>query len=214
AGTFTTLTANTSLLPGTVDGINLGSATAEWNALYLGDDAGVYFGQDQNFHLYYDEASDDRLELSDGSNLFLSVIDQGTTADVSIGSSSPQNITSNADLTISGTIAQDSWSAPSFTNSWSNFGGAFSPAGYFRDKNGIVHLRGFVNNGTIGSAMFTLPAGYRPSYQEVHIALTMTSGLAYAYGRLDIEANGAVTSKTGGNYFVSLDGITFRANGY
>ncbi|MBU1122083.1 MAG: hypothetical protein KKF54_05260, partial [Candidatus Omnitrophica bacterium] len=54
---------NLGLTPGAADSINLGSSTYEWNALYLGDDAGVYFGQDQNAHLYYDETTDDRLEL-------------------------------------------------------------------------------------------------------------------------------------------------------
>jgi|GEM_PF-2197953 len=69
------------LVPSAADALNLGSATAEWNALYLGDDAGVYFGQDQNFLLAYDETTDDKLELSDGTNTFLSISDQGSDAD-------------------------------------------------------------------------------------------------------------------------------------
>jgi hypothetical protein len=53
-----------SFLPTIADNYNLGSTSAEWNAFYLGDDAGTYFGQDQDWSFLYDESTDDRLELT------------------------------------------------------------------------------------------------------------------------------------------------------
>ncbi|MBU0570397.1 hypothetical protein KKB40_06525 [Patescibacteria group bacterium] len=54
----------TSLYPITTEGLALGSTANEFEALYLGDDTGAYFGLDQDWHLTYDEAGDDRLELT------------------------------------------------------------------------------------------------------------------------------------------------------
>lgn len=96
--------------------------------------------------------------------------------------------------------------APALLNSWVNFGAPFNPAGYYKDQLGIVHLRGLVKNGVIGSAIFTLPAGYRPTNQEI-FAVTSNS----AFGRLDVTTAGDVVLGTGSNLFVSLDSITFRA---
>ena len=129
---------------------------------------------------------------------------------VGIGTS-PINVTGNADITITGTIAQDAWTNVNFENSWVNFSPpGHNPAGYFRDKNGIVHLRGVVCNGVINESIFTLPAGYRPAYREVYAVLTSPNNI----GRCDILASGAVSAFTGNNGWFTLDGITFRANGY
>ena len=51
AGTFTTITANTSVVPDASDGATLGSASLEWSDLYLADGAVVYFGDDQDITL-------------------------------------------------------------------------------------------------------------------------------------------------------------------
>ncbi len=53
----------TNLTPGTAEGNSLGSATAEWEQLFLGDNNGIAFGLDQDWTFGYDEATDDRLEL-------------------------------------------------------------------------------------------------------------------------------------------------------
>jgi hypothetical protein len=53
-----------NLLPTTADTYDLGSTTAEWNRIYLGDDAGTLFGNDQDWSMLYDETTDDRLELT------------------------------------------------------------------------------------------------------------------------------------------------------
>ena len=80
------------LLPSAADTNNLGSASAEWNSLYVADGSGatagggMFLGSDQDFLLTYDETTSDALELSDGTNTFLSVKDQGTAADFAFNS--------------------------------------------------------------------------------------------------------------------------------
>lgn len=115
------------------------------------------------------------------------------------------------DLTIGGTITQDDWTAPTLLNSWVNYGAEYNPAGYFRDKNGIVHLRGLVKNGSSATAiMFILPAEYRPAYKE-----HLSSHSAASACRIDILANGTINCPSGGSTtWTSIDGITFRASGY
>ncbi len=67
--TFTTgastelLLSTTNLTAGTAEGNSLGSATVEWEQLFLGDNNGISFGLDQDWSFGYDEATDDRLEL-------------------------------------------------------------------------------------------------------------------------------------------------------
>ena len=74
---------------------------------------------------------------------------------------------------------------------------------------GVVHLRGLVKSGTVGLAIFNLPEGYRPSAREA--IATISNG---AIGRCDIKTSGNVIAYIGNNAWFSLDGITFRADGY
>jgi len=135
---------------------------------------------------------------------------------VGIGTTNITDIagTTGSDLTLTGSIAQDGWTAPTLLNGWVNYSATFNPAGYFRDKTGIVHLRGLVRSGTVtaGTAIFTLPAGYRPARLEIFSNVAYTT--IYVYGRCDVNTAGNVNFYAGGNAFFSLDGITFRASGY
>jgi len=51
---------------------------------------------------------------------------------------------------------------PAFVNSWSSFGGVYSPVGFRKSPDGKVMLRGTAQGGASGTTMFTLPVGYRP----------------------------------------------------
>lgn len=104
---------------------------------------------------------------------------------------------------------QEDWQSPQLTGGWTNYGGEYSPAAYFRDSNGIVHLRGLIRNGS--GNILTLPVGYRPAFREIRVVLVGTTG--NSVGRVDILADGTVTFIAGSNSWVSLDGITFRAGG-
>jgi hypothetical protein len=108
---------------------------------------------------------------------------------------------------------------------WTNFGGGFADASYFRDRDGIVHLRGLVRAidgttqacGTVpGFDEFIvlvggLPAGYVPQSRAL---LTVSSN--NKPGRVDVLANGSIMTQPGypttadTEAWVSLDGISFR----
>jgi len=63
AATFNAgITAGGSLLPSAADTYNLGSTSAEWANLYLGDSSNIYFGNDQDVLLSHDP--DDGLSLT------------------------------------------------------------------------------------------------------------------------------------------------------
>lgn len=59
---------------------------------------------------------------------------------------------------------EEGWLAPSYSNSWGD-GGA--DPGYRLMPDGTVRLRGHITGGTTtpGTAMFTLPVGYRPTQE-------------------------------------------------
>lgn len=97
----------------------------------------------------------------------------------------------------------------SFSNSWVNYGLGTLSASY-RLIGDRVLLRGAIKSGTVGSAAFTLPSGYRPTGTIILPALS--NG---AIGRLDIDSSGNVipggASSTGSNVVFALDGVVFSA---
>lgn len=126
------------------------------------------------------------------------------------------NVRVNHTLIVSGNIeaqggiTQESWhtvAANELQNRWVNYGGGYNGAAYFKDSLGIVHLKGLVRNGVMRSAIFTLPAGYRPPGRELH----GTSTDPNVAGRIDVLNNGQVLPTAGSARWISLDGITFRA---
>lgn len=63
-GTNEITLTGTNLAPTTAEGNSLGSATLEWEEVFVGDDAGIKFGLDQDWSMLYDQAGDSRLELT------------------------------------------------------------------------------------------------------------------------------------------------------
>lgn len=100
----------------------------------------------------------------------------------------------------------EAYIAPALLNSWVNFGGGFSTAGYYKDSVGVVHLTGMIMSGVLGAAAFTLPPGYCPQNKELIAAISNGST-----GRLDVMTNGDVVPTSGFNTWFSLCGIAFRA---
>lgn len=97
--------------------------------------------------------------------------------------------------------------APSLVNSWVNYDAStYSPVGYYKDQDGLVHLRGLIKNGTIGAICFALPAGYRPAF-----SLNIATASNAAFALCTIDTSGNVTAFSGSNTWFSLDNITFRA---
>ncbi|MEK7602719.1 MAG: hypothetical protein AAB459_00550, partial [Patescibacteria group bacterium] len=69
-GTNTTISGN--LLPEAAGTRDLGSSLLEFDELYLADDSGLVLGLDQDATLAYDEATDNRVELTGtGADLFI-----------------------------------------------------------------------------------------------------------------------------------------------
>lgn len=109
--------------------------------------------------------------------------------------------------TVNVTVPAPAWTAPTFANSWVNFGGATHNAGYRVDDRGFVYLRGNVKDGSaIATTMFTLPAGYRPA-ATLYYAVDANG----AYGAVSVSAAGLVAGVAGSTTRVSLDGISFLA---
>lgn len=99
------------------------------------------------------------------------------------------------------------WFTPTLQNSWANLAG-FTPAGYMKDENGIVRLRGVVASGSASTAVvFTLPQGFRPATRVMGIGVS-----AGAFVRVDVQTDGTVFIATGGSTTsLSLDSISFQS---
>lgn len=96
------------------------------------------------------------------------------------------------------------WVNFTLMNNWQNSGGS-DPIASYTVKDGIVHLRGLVKNGTtnIGTVIAELPNGVKPKTR--HIYPTITSGAeGYEMGRIFIETTGQIKFMNGGNNWVVL----------
>jgi hypothetical protein len=96
--------------------------------------------------------------------------------------------------------------APTLLNGAANLGG-FAPATYFKDGDGVVHLRGTVVLGAsgAGASIFVLPSGYLPSANERFSVIQ--NG---AIGLCTVKTDGTVEATTGTNsQYFNLSGISF-----
>lgn len=98
--------------------------------------------------------------------------------------------------------------APAFQNSWVNYNVAFEPAAFWKDVDGTIHMLGMVANGTVDTAVFTLPAGFRPS-KTLMLSVWAFNGSC----NLRILNTGDVGTIgcAGGPTFLSFDGVVFLA---
>ena len=94
-----TLTVGDSILPNAASTIDIGSATLEFDDIYLGDGNGLRLGLDQDALLAYDETTDDRVELT-GTNASLFIEDKlgfgSQTFTMSTAGSATENLTATA----------------------------------------------------------------------------------------------------------------------
>lgn len=89
-------------------------------------------------------------------------------------------------------VTPTAWTGVTFANSWENAAGG-SQAVQYRKVGDLVSIRGQVKSTGIMSAltaMFTLPAGFRPPVAVKSLVAVVISGLVGA--RLDIGADGVV----------------------
>lgn len=96
---------------------------------------------------------------------------------------------------------------PAFTAAWVNYGAPYANAAFKLGPDGTVRLHGTIKSGTLSSAAFTLPPGYRPAATIPFLVLS--NGVA---GRVDVGADGTVTPiSPSSNLSVVLDQIIFQA---
>jgi hypothetical protein len=97
---------------------------------------------------------------------------------------------------------------PPFKNGAHNFGFDYATTAFFKDNDGIVHLKGTMRAAD-NQVAFTLPPGYRPA-QILDIGVIAQGATGFIY----ISPNGDVKPRAGtspANY--GLDSVTFRADG-
>ena len=99
---------------------------------------------------------------------------------------------------------------PAFENGCTNLGGVYETAAFFKDREGMVHLRGAVTCPGTSQTAFQLPPGYRPAAGKVHAELVATNA---ADGDSEVVVDGASGAVAAPNVsgFFRLDGIQFRA---
>lgn len=111
-------------------------------------------------------------------------------------------------------IVNKAWTNATLLNSWVSYGAPYATAGYYKDSNGFVHLRGLIKSGTTSATtvILNLPAGYRPAF-SVAISTFSNNGSTALPTGIDITASGSVQigGSGAGNNYLALDGITFRA---
>lgn len=96
---------------------------------------------------------------------------------------------------------------PDFANAWVAYGAPYANPSFTRLADGYIQLHGVIKNGTVGSAAFTLPPGYRPT-TPIPFAV-VSNGV---FGRVDVGSDGTVTPLTpSSNASVVLDQIRFKA---
>ena len=100
---------------------------------------------------------------------------------------------------------------------WQNYGG-FTPATYYKDRQGRVFLGGLVKppSNSSDARIFRLPPGYRPAGEILFAARAAATNNTAGTVRVDIDAGGLVSTVfESGNAvvypaYVSLEGISFR----
>jgi hypothetical protein len=99
------------------------------------------------------------------------------------------------------------WCALTFVNSWHNYSTpTYSSGAYTKSADGVVTLKGLVAGGTVGTTIATLPVGYRPAQWEI-----MSVESNGAWGRVDIDPSGNISSQAGNTAWFSIDSVSFIA---
>ena len=111
---------------------------------------------------------------------------------------------------------------PLFQHSWQNgLNSSDEPLGFYKDRSGVVHLRGRIINGSPNNSIFQLPAGYRPAagkYANFPAACECTAAqttiVSVQGSGFAAVSDGSVAMQNGSlsaGHYLSLDGISFQA---
>lgn len=95
---------------------------------------------------------------------------------------------------------------PGFGGTWVNFGISDASAAFYKDPWGVVHIKGLIKSGTITTAAFTLPVGYRPPLDSYFASYS--NG---AFGGFSISSSGVLIPQVGSNVSFSIE-CSFRVD--
>lgn len=93
-------------------------------------------------------------------------------------------------------FSDSGWIPLPLANSWVDYGAPYPPPA-FRKIAGVVYVRGLLKNGTVtnNTVMATLPAGFRPGYDQINPGQMVTPGTGVA--RIDTNADGTIMGRVG-----------------
>lgn len=98
--------------------------------------------------------------------------------------------------------------ALAFQDGWVDEGGDHRHCGYYRDHFGVVHLHGVANGASkTGDVLATLPTGFRPAARLAFRSIKAGN----TQGRVDVHPDGRVVDASASVGYLSLAGVTFRA---
>jgi hypothetical protein len=114
------------------------------------------------------------------------------------------------------TVPMDTWhyvgaaGEPAFLNSWANYGSGYPGLHYRKNPDGRVVMAGVVRGGALGTAVFTLPVGYRPIAADTSLPIAMAGGT----GSFSVNSSGTValggwSGAVNGSTFTYFDGAEF-----
>jgi hypothetical protein len=106
---------------------------------------------------------------------------------------------------------------PPFQNGWEDFEPAslLEPVAFFKDHEGIVHLKGRAQGTNPSTIVFALPPGFRPAAGKVAMP-AVSCECPNGTGELNISGTSSEAFNSGAVYApatptVGFDGVTFRA---
>lgn len=112
-------------------------------------------------------------------------------------------------------VVSSAWTAPTLGTNWATLSG--NDAGYTKDANRFVHLRGVVKATGAATTAFTLPASYRPEQETIFLTMRYPGATPFVIGFVIVRTTGSVepfNASAGApvaNDQYYLDGMTFRA---
>ena len=123
---------------------------------------------------------------------------------------------SNADLASREAVQTPTMANCAASTPWSTPVAFAIPVGFWKDRSGVVHLQGSIGctgNATEGQAIFTLPPGYLPEGVVRWGALSNNAAISQiaVLGSGEVVYDGPDSNSN--DDYVSLDGLTFRAEG-
>jgi hypothetical protein len=98
---------------------------------------------------------------------------------------------------------------PILENGWLNFESGYESAGFYRDIFGRVYIVGMVKEGVVGSAIFKLPPGYRPT-KHMNFIVACKNETTRTQAHITVYSDGRVSLEEGANTWVDLGSISFK----